>query len=476
MRSRLIAILFAAIALLVGTALPGASAPVLGTAEPPEPHHFVTRPDLSPPVVRIDTPANGTEPGGIFLAPHGTAAQSGPMIVDDQGQPVWVKPVGDGDQLFTMDFKAQTYRGEPVLTWWQGAPRPGYGEGEYVVLDRSYRQIATVRAGGGLRADLHEMVITPRDTALLIAYHTVQRERPVVEGVIQEIDIATGEVLFDWRSLDHVALDESTVPEPEDPAAPYDYLHLNSVFEDASGDLLVSARHTDTIYQLDRETGAVQWRLGGERSDFAVDPDAVFARQHDARWQPDGTMSLFDNASSEPGPTSRALVLAVDQQARTVGVVRQFAHPGGGTSVSQGDHQVLPGGGSFVGWGSQPEFTEFDANGEVVLHGSFGDGMPSYRAFRLPWTGTPTDTPVAALREDGGVSTVYASWNGATEVRTWRVLAGPAPDQLRPVAEVGKTGFETSAALPAPEEYAAVEALDADGQVLSRSEPVPAGA
>ena len=135
-----------------------------------------------------------------------------------------------------------------------------------------------------------------------------------------------------------------------------------------------------------------------------------------------------------------------------------------------------PGGGSFVGWGSQPEFTEFDANGEVVLHGSFGDGMPSYRAFRLPWTGTPTDTPVAALREDGGVSTVYASWNGATEVRTWRVLAGPAPDQLRPVAEVGKTGFETSAALPAPEEYAAVEALDADGQVLSRSEPVPAGA
>ncbi|MER5389076.1 arylsulfotransferase family protein [Saccharopolyspora sp. NPDC002686] len=465
MRSKVVAVLLAALALLVATA-------GIGVSAPPESHHFITRPDLSPPVVRIDTPANGTEPGSIFVAPHGTAAQSGPMIIDDTGQPVWFQPVGDGAQLFTMDFKAQTYQGQPVLTWWQGAPHPGYGDGEYVVLDRSYQQIATVRAGNGLKADLHEMIITPRNTALLIAYHTVQLDRPVVEGVVQEIDIATGAVLLDWRSLDHVALDESTVPLPEDPAAPYDYLHLNSITEDADGNLLISARHTDTIYQVDRATGDVRWRLGGKRSDFAADPDAVFARQHDARWQPDGTMSLFDNAASEPGPVSRGLVLAVDQEARTARVVREFKHPGGGTSVSQGDHQVLPGGNSFVGWGSQPEFTEFDQNGEVVLHGSLGDGMPSYRAFRLPWAGTPTEPPVAALNDD----TVYASWNGATEVRTWRVLAGPAPDQLNPVADVPKAGFETSAPLPSPAPYAAVEALDANGQVLSRSEPVPAGA
>ncbi|MER7013211.1 arylsulfotransferase family protein [Saccharopolyspora sp. NPDC000359] len=464
MRSKVVAVVFAALALLVATALPGASAP-------PEPDQFVTRPDLSPPVVRIDTPAHGTEPGSIFLAPHGTATQSGPMIIDDTGEPVWFQPVGDGAGLFTMDFKAQTYQGQPVLTWWQGEPHPGYGEGEYVVLDRSYQQIAAVRAGGGLRADLHEMVITPRDTALLIAYRTAQLDRPVVEGVVQEVDIATGEVLFDWRSLDHVAVDESTAPLPEDPAKPYDYFHLNSVTEDAAGNLLISARHTDAIYQLDRATGQVRWRLGGKRSDFAVDPGAVFARQHDARWHPDGTMSLFDNAASEPGPTSRALVLAVDQQARTAHVVREHPNPGSPTSVSQGNHQVLPGGNSFVGWGSQPEFTEFDETGEVALHGSFGDDMPSYRAFRLPWTGTPTEPPVAALRDDG-TPAVYASWNGSTEVRSWRVLTGPTPDQLTPVLDVPKTGFETAADLPAAEAYAAVEALDANGQVLARSEPV----
>ncbi|MEU6266749.1 arylsulfotransferase family protein [Saccharopolyspora shandongensis] len=468
MRSTALAVVPATLALLVAAATPGVAAP-------PEPHRFVTRPDLSPPVVRIETPANGTEPGYVFLAPHGTAAQSGPMIIDDAGQPVWSEPVGDGAGLFTMDFKAQTYRGEPVLTWWQGAPHPGYGEGEYVIRDSSYRQIGTVEAGNGLRADLHEMVITPRDTALIIAYHTVQRDRPVVEGVVQEIDIATGEVLFDWRSLDHVAPEESTVPLPEDPAAPYDYIHLNSITEYSAGNLLISARHTDALYLLDRATGAVQWRLGGSRSDFAVDPDAAFARQHDARWLPDGTMSLFDNAASKPGPVSRAIVLDVDQQARTARLVRAFPHPGGGTSVSQGDHQVLPGGNSFVGWGSQPQFTEFDQNGAVALHGSFGDGMPSYRAFKLGWTGAPTEPPVAALREADGVATVFASWNGATEVRAWRILAGPAPDQLRPIADAPKTGFETAAELPAPEAFAAVEALGADGQVLARSEPAQAG-
>ncbi|MGP4015120.1 arylsulfotransferase family protein [Saccharopolyspora sp. 5N708] len=462
-RSNGLAVVLAVLALLV-------AAPP-GLAAPPQPHHFITRPDLSPPVVRIETPANGTEPGYIFLAPHGTATQSGPMIIDDTGQPVWFQPVSDGAGLFTMDFKAQTYQGKPVLTWWQGAPQPGYGQGEYVIYDQSYRQVAKVAAGNGLRADLHEMVITPRDTALLIAYRTVQLDRPVVEGVVQEIDIATGAVLFEWHSLDHIELAESTVAPPEDPAAPYDYIHLNAVTEDAAGNLLISARHTDALYQLDRATGAVQWRLGGNRGDFAVAPEAVFARQHDARWLPDGTMSLFDNAASEPGPASRALVLSVDQQARTVALVRAASHPGGTTSVSQGSHRVLPGGHSFVGWGAQPQFTEFDQRGAVLLHGSFGDGMPSYRAFRLPWTGAPTDLPVAALN----AGTVYASWNGATEVRGWRILAGAAPDQLRPITDVPRSGFETAVQLPAAEAFAAVEALDAGGRVLARSEPVPAG-
>ncbi|QUH06484.1 aryl-sulfate sulfotransferase [Saccharopolyspora erythraea] len=471
-------VVLAALALLFASATAG-SAQFMdegeGSGAPPQPSHFVTRPDLTPPVVNVETPADGTAPGYVFLAPYGKGAQGGPLIVDDTGQPVWSQPVGDGVGQFGMDFKAQQYQGKPVLTWWQGRPHPGFGSGEYVITNQSYKQIATIRMGNNLQADLHELVITPRDTALVMAYNTVQLDRPVVEGVIQEIDIASGRVLFEWHSLDHVGLDESNVPAPE--GKPYDYVHLNSIQETAEGDLLVSARHTSALYLVDRETGAVQWRLGGKRSDFQVAPDAAFAWQHDARRQPDGTLTLFDNASDRPGPASRALVLGVDQQARKVSLVKAFPHPKGTTSVSQSSHQVLPGGNHFVGWGSQANFTEFDAEGNVVMHGEFGDGMPSYRAFRLPWVGAPSEPPVAALQPGAdGAPTVYASWNGATEVRGWRVLAGPAADQLRPVADVARSGFETAAALPAPEAFAAVEALDAGGNVIGRSAPVQAPA
>lgn len=457
-----------AVPALIAGALPATAAPPV--AAPPQPSEFVSRPDLSPPVVRIERGVGQTEPGQIFVAPHGTDAQSGPMILDETGQPTWFQPVGDGDQHFTMDFKAQHYQGEPVLTWWQGAPHPGYGSGEYVIMNQAYEQVATVRAGNGLEADLHEMVITPRNTALITAYHTVRLDRPVVEGVVQEIDVATGEVLFDWRSLDHVSPAESTAPVPEDPAAPHDYIHLNSITEDAAGNLLISARHTDALYQVDRGTGAVIWRMGGTNSDFAVDPEAAFARQHDARWLPGGRMSLFDNAASEPGPTSRGLVLDVDQEARTVGLAESYEHRGGATSVSQGSHQVLPGGNHFVGWGSVPEFTEFGPAGEVRLHGSLGDGMESYRAFKLNWSGAPADQPAAAMRDETGGRAIYASWNGATEVRSWRILAGQNADDLRPVVEnVARDGFETRAVLPSPDPYAAVEALDAEGRVIGRS-------
>ncbi|WP_344685068.1 arylsulfotransferase family protein, partial [Saccharopolyspora taberi] len=390
------AVALATLSLLLGFAVPGSAENFMGDTgtggAPPRPNHFVTRPDLTPPVVDIKTPADGTEPGYVFLAPYGKGAQGGPMVVDDTGSPVWSMPVGDGVGSFSMDFKTQQYQGKPVLTWWQGRPQPGYGQGEYVILDQSYRQIATVRMGNNLDADLHEMVITARGTALLMAYNTVQLDRPVVEGVVQEIDIASGKVLFEWRSLQHIGVEESTVAPPE--GKPFDYIHLNSVQETADGDLLISARHTDALYQVDRETGNVEWRMGGTRSDFQVAPEAAFARQHDARWQPDGSLTLFDNASDKPGPASRALVLSVDEQARKVGLVKAFPHPNGTTSTSQSSHQVLPGGHHFVGWGSQSHFTEFDAEGKVVLHGEFGDGMPSYRAFRLPWTGAPTEPPV----------------------------------------------------------------------------------
>ncbi len=459
------------LSLVAGLALVGATAPTSVAGPATAPNHFASRPDLTPPLVNVTTPANGTEPGYILLAPHGPGAQSGPLMVDDTGRPVWSMPVGDGNRLFAMDTKEQVYQGNPVLTWWQGSPQVGYGSGQYVVMDQSYHQIATIRAGNGLDADFHDLVITPRNTAVLLAYRAVQRDRPIVEGVVQEVDIPTGKVLFEWHSLDHVGVEESTVPAPS--SGPYDYFHINSVDLDSQGNLLVSARHTDTLYKVDRATGNIDWRLGGRHSDFAVPPEASFARQHDGRWRSNGEISVFDNASDAPGPPSRALVLAVDERAKSVRLRAGFANPDGATSVTQGDNQLFPDGHAFVGWGSQPSYSEFDATGKPILGADFGSSMQSYRAYRFAWHGQPTDAPtVAVQRGPDGRPTAYMSWNGATEVTTWRLLVGPVPNQLHPFADAGRDGFETAVPLPGADPYAAVQALDRSGNVLGTSPAV----
>ncbi len=439
---------------------------------------YVSRPDLHPPVVDIRTSKAGTDPGYVFLLARFGEREKGDtqgygMIVDTDGQPVWMIRFDD-DGTFPNDLAMQTYRGKPVLTYWHGSsPERGWGNGEYAVLDQSYRQIATVRAGNGLSADLHDMVITPRNTALVLSYPTVRGDDTVREGVVQEVDIASGRVLFEWHSIDHVAVSESAEPKPDEPGKPYDYFHINSVDEDADGNLLISARHTKAIYKIDRKTGKVLWRLGGKLSDFEFGEGAGFAWQHDARWRPGGRISLMDNASNldDKGPPSRALVLDVDEQARTATLVSAFGSPDELTNGSQGNHQLLPSGDSFVGWGSRPAFTAFAPTGEVLLHGRLPDKTFSYRALLAEWTGRPAEPPAVAGRTDADGTTVYASWNGATEVTRWRVLTGADADHLEVAREAPRTGYETKIEIPERVDFVAVEALDAQGDTLGRATP-----
>ena len=238
---------------------------------------FRSRPDLSPPAVDVTVRSCHTAPGHIFVAPKNGPEEDGPgqdgaMIVDDHGQPVWFRPV-QREELDIMDFKVQRYRGEPVLTWWEGT-HTDYGQGEYVIADGSYREVTRVRAGNGYKGDHHEFLITPKDTALFTIYHRVSRDLSalggakdgvVLEGIVQEVDIASGEVLFEWHSLEHVGLEESHYEPPEDPEWPFDYFHINSIDVDHDSNLLVSGRRTSTVYKIDRETGEVMWRLEEER-------------------------------------------------------------------------------------------------------------------------------------------------------------------------------------------------------------------
>ena len=426
---------------------------------PPPYQHFRSRPDLKPPPVRILVRAHGTAPGFVFIAPKKHVAQAGPLILDNRGHVVWFHPL---DTRGVTDFRVQHYRGKPVLTWWRGRPTHGKGAGNYAIVDTSYRPVARVRPGNGLVGDIHEFLITKRNTALMTIFHRVRVNGALVfEGALQEVDVATGRVLFEWHSLGHVALDESYEPRPKKASIPYDYFHVNSIDVDTDGNLLVSARNTHTVYEIDRRTGRIIWRLGGKRSDFTFGPGARFAWQHDARRLPDGTISLFDNeAAPQVGPQSRVIVLRLDMRSRRATLVRSFTHRPPLVAVDQGNAQLLPDGHFLVGWGHQPYVTEFDARGRTLFDLRFGRDSDSYRAFRFRWVAHPLDRPSVAVQ----VRTAYVSWNGATQVTAWRFVGS--------ARAVPRTGFETAIAVPRDAKQVEIEALDARGRVIGKTRPV----
>ena len=449
---------------------------------------FRSRPDLSLPPIEVTTPARGTAPGYVFAAAkngpgESYPAQDGPMILGNDGRPVWLRPVRSEEED-AMDFKVQRYRGKPVLTWWQGT-HGGFGRGEFLILDGSYREVSRVRAGNGYAADHHEFIITERDTALIGIYGGARRDLSslggpadgaVLEGVVQEIDVESGEVIFEWHSLEHVGFDEYDYELSPDNEDAFDYFHINSIDVDTDGNLLVSARRTSAVYKIDRESGEVIWRLGGLKSDFAMGEGAGFAFQHDARRRPDGTISLFDNRGEGMDEPSRGIVLELDEDAMTANLVREYIHPTETFAIFQGNVQTLPNGNAFVGWGSAPYISEFSREGDLLFDARFPRESESYRAFRAPWEGRPRDAPaVAAESGPEGRVTLYASWNGATEVAAWEALAGPEPDALEPVGSAPRQGFETAVSFTTDEPYVAARAMDRSGRALGTSEAAMPG-
>lgn len=506
-RARVARVLLAALAL---TAVPASSALAVADGAVP-----------APPPLSILQASPAADDGYAFIAPKlvGPTATGpqGPEIVDDQGRPVWFNPVPSEDEQAT-DFRVQSYRGRPVLTWWQGNSHegPGHGQGVDYIADSSYRVIATVAAGSGLDADSHEFRLTDRGTALITSYHAIPydltpvggpKDGKVYDGIVQEIDVATGQVLLDWHSLDHVPLSDSHQPVPTTPGAPYDYFHINAVNPDGRGGLLVSARHTWTVYDLDRHTGAVRWRLGGKQSDFALGEGVAFSWQHNALQAGRDTIRIFDNASNGTPvlPASRVIWVHLDQQHKRATLVRALTHPAGLSAPSQGNAQDLDDGHTFDGWGQLGHISEFGRQGQLLFDAQLPAGFDTYRAYRSPWVGKPVTRPTATIdagANAGGTTTVHAIWNGATQVRRWVVLGDGTRAQrarraerprrhghrrghsarrgrsarnhgLRTIALAPWNGLDTPIAIPAGASRVRVVALDGRGRTIGSSAVTP---
>ncbi len=439
--------------------------------------HFRSRPDLTPDRVRVAVPGRGrTAPGSVFLAVKRGPGQDGPMIVDDRGRVVWFHPVPRG--LAATMFEVQRYRGRPVLTWWQGRTRYGHGRGEDVILDRRYRRVAVVRAGRGLTADHHLLALTPRGTAYVSAYVRRRmdlravggpRNGTIFDSVVQEVDVASGRVVWQWRASDHVPVAEGVTPPKR--GVPHDYFHVNAVSAGPGGTLLISARNTHAIYDVSKPSGRILWRLGGKRSDFRMGAGARFAFQHDVTWLGHDELSLFDNEATPPrAPQSRGLVLRLDLRTRSARVVRAYPHPDHLLIPAEGNLQTLPDGHVFTSWGVAGHVSELARDGRLLLDLLVPRGADTYQAFRFPWRGAPLDRPaLAAQRGAGGAVTVWASWNGATDVRAWQLLAGLSPARLRPLgAPVPRAGFETVLHAGMSARWIAVRALGAGDRPLGR--------
>lgn len=434
---------------------------------------------LQPPRLVVQQRSSAAAPGYIFVAPKEGPGQRGPEIADDRGRPVWFSPVAGGE---ADDFRVQNYLGQPVLTWWQGSGFGGRGEGVDYIADSSYRVIATVHAGNGLAADGHEFLLTPQGTALITVYRDVPydlrpvggpREGQATDCVVQEIDVATGRVVFEWHSIDHVPIDESH--EPLNPEGAYDYFHVNAVNLDEDGNLLISARHTWTIYKVDRHSGRVIWRLGGRRSDFALAPGAQFAWQHNALPAGESTIRIFDNennGSDRVMSKSRVIWIRLDLAAKTAALLKTVSHPSTVSASSQGNAQALANGDTFVGWGDTGRVSEFGPDGKLLFDALLS-GYQTYRAYRFQWTGRPTAPPTATARRKGRRSTtVHAIWNGATSVARWRVLGGRSTAHLRPLRVVPWNGLDTAIKIKGVPKIVQVVALDERRAVLDTSPPV----
>ena len=416
--------------------------------------HFVSRPDLQPPVVT----ARGSTRDFVFVAPSSGPGPNGAMILDGRGELVWFHPTPG---IATTDFKVQQLRGRPVLTWWEGKDAGGMGNGQWVVADSTYREVARIDAARGLHADLHDFQLTAHGTALGLSNEAVPwRHGTLIGGVVQELDVPSGRLLHEWRSVQHVDPAETAIRAAPGPR--FDYFHINSVGQDANGDLIVSARNTWAAYKLAWPSGRILWRLGGKRSDFTLGRGARFWWQHDVRSHPGGVVTVFDNGASPAEELqSRALLLRVDERRRHASLVRAYAHrPERVLSHFMGNMQLLAGGRVFVGWGGSPFFTEFARDGSIVFDAHLPRGGQSYRAFRSPWTGDPNDAPAVAAAN----GSVYTSWNGATRVASWQLV-----EDGRTTATVPRAGFETVLRPSGGPKRVSVVALDAHGAPLGRS-------
>ncbi|RMY41205.1 hypothetical protein D0866_00742 [Hortaea werneckii] len=460
------------------------------------------------PRFNINLPFTNCDDGSyIFIAPRGWVPDATLYIIDAEGNMVWTLDKQYGE---VYNFAVQEYKGEPYLTFWAGNDAVGgHGAGTYYMgyasladdgeqYDQSYQQYKEISGANGISADLHSFEITEDDTAVSSLYEPYKVNLEGVKGwdkdgdgyvwdaLFQEIDIETGEALFQWRASDHVDFRESFVGvNKATHDDPWDFFHINTIEKDAVGNYLVSARHLRAVLYVSGETGEILWKLGGKDNSFEDLSDGKatsFVGQHDVHWfdpEERQSITMFDNGADWGGDHlhgSIGLKVGVDLEKMTTWVEQTYKHPEAVVSASQGSYQTLPNGNVVLGYGFNGVVSEFDSNGTILCDAYFqpssrftsGD-VQSYKNLKFNWTGWPNTDPTMVLEDD----LLWVSWMGATEVRSWMFEDSfNGEKDWRRNDLVMKKGFETSFNLADRDvrRYVRAVALDEFGRHLGSTD------
>jgi hypothetical protein len=340
--------------------------------------------------------------GDIFITPRagGRFGSGGLEILSRTGKVLWSKAIRSGDTA--ANFRPQTLSGRTVLTYWVGRGFGGQGGGTDYILNRDYQEIATVKAGDGLPTSGLDFLITPQNTALVLTSKQATADltsiggsahQKVIDDIVQEINIATGKVLWQWNAADHVPYSQSEAPLPKSTGTAWDWFYINALNFGPNGTLLINARLAWTVYDVNRATGNIEWQLGGKDSTFSLakapgqtldDVGEIFANQHDPTYIGHDTLTVFDNE----GPAyshARTVTIKLNFATRTATLERSNAQPAGRTAGFEGSAQTLPNGDQFVDWGTLPDISEYSPNGKLLFNARLTGGI-SYRGYLLPWS------------------------------------------------------------------------------------------
>ncbi|KAK3691689.1 hypothetical protein LTR37_018482 [Vermiconidia calcicola] len=468
---------------------------------------FITRPDIVSPRWEVKYyDKDAITPGYWFLAPYEKVGERepggawiGPAIYDGDGGLIW-----SGSYIWNniniMDFQMQKVRGEDRLTLMFPV------EGDGIILDNHYREVDRTPVGiTGKTLNMHEFHFVENGASLLLLKRNITKaskemskavgydgECQIMFVGIEEIDTANWDTKFTWTSEDWITLDESTLdtaPAEKRCKNSWDYLHANALDKFTDGHYLLSARHADTIYKVDKDDGHIHWRLGGRNSDFEMG-NLNFSRQHHARFRYQNethtVISLLDNSKGQdPQPPtsgwSRALLITLrtDTDPMTAEIMQAFDHPRREYAWRRGNYQMLDNGNAFICWSEQSLQSEHAPDGKLLFEAQMEPHwIGTYRAFKHQFVGLPLDPPdvyaQAFNHEEPASSTstlVHVSWNGATEVATWNLYKSTEDGEtMLKIASKPRSGFETALEYDGFASYVVVEAVNKDRVPIGQSE------